>query len=444
MDATQIAELKAQLKQELQAELANDHAEPLDNLWMLLGGVLVFFMHTGFSMLETGSVRFKNAQNILCKNLMVVCVGFLCWYFLGFGLAFGTTAGKFMGTDRFVGSGFAGTIAMREWFFQGAFCATAATIVSGSMAERTMLQGFAIFTVLLTAFLYPVVVHWGWSGQGLLNDGEASIVGPTYNDFAGSGIVHMVGGVAALVGAIIVGPRKGRWANEEDFAPHNPSLCVLGTLVLWFGWFGFNGASTLSMKSSEDAFSSALVCMNTTLAPAVAGLVVFLLRCYIFDPKCFDVMAICNGILGGLVSITAGCGSVAPGESVVIGFLGAFVYQGASMLMVKLKIDDPLDAFAVHGACGCWGVLAAGLFGEGNGAFYGGDQLGVQIVAVLLIAAWIAIPSLALCFALRAAGLLRVPEAIEMDGLDVHEHTPTQSHPTKALSTKKPAAESQV
>merc|ERR1719456_1579397 len=176
-------------------------------------------------MLETGSVRFKNAQNILCKNLMVVCVGFLCWYVLGFGLAFGTTAGKFMGTDRFVGAGFAGTIAMREWFFQGAFCATAATIVSGSMAERTKLQGFAIFTVLLTAFLYPVVVHWGWSGQGILNDGEGSIVGPGYNDFAGSGIVHMVGGVAAAAGAWVVGPRNGRWnpmTKETEFLPHNP------------------------------------------------------------------------------------------------------------------------------------------------------------------------------------------------------------------------------
>merc|ERR1719473_1059388 len=383
-------------------------------------------------MLETGSVRFKNAQNILCKNLMVVCVGFLCWYVLGFGLAFGTTSGKFIGTDTFVGKGFAGTYKMREWFFQGAFCATAATIVSGSMAERTMLQGFAIFTVLLTAFLYPVVVHWGWSGAGILNNEEGSIVGETgYNDFAGSGIVHMVGGVAALMGAVVVGSRTGRWANPEDFAPHNPALCVLGTLVLWFGWYGFNGASTLSMKSSEDAFSSALVCMNTTLAPAVAGLVVFLLRCYVFAPKCFDVMAICNGILGGLVSITAPCGSVEPGESLVIGFIGAFVYQGASMLMVKLKIDDPLDAFAVHGACGFWGVLAAGLFGEELRGSTVGDQLPVQIVAALLIFVWIAVPSLLLLVGLKAVGLLRVPSAIEMDGLDVHEHTPTS--PTKKL-----------
>merc|ERR1719214_202147 len=162
--------------------------------------------------------------------------------------------------------------------------------------------------------------------------------------------------------------------------------------MLWFGWYGFNGASTLSMKTPSDAYTSALVCVNTTLSPAIAGIVVFVLRAKLVAPKSFDVCGICNGILAGLVSITAPCGSVKPWETVIIGFIGAFVYQGVSMLMQKVKIDDPLDAFAVHGACGLWGVLAAGLFGEGNGAFYGGDQLGVQIVAALLIAAWIAIP----------------------------------------------------
>merc|ERR1719261_2325814 len=278
-------------------------------------------------MLETGSVRFKNAQNILCKNMLVVCVGFICWYVVGFGFAFGTSAGQFIGTDAFAGAGFAGTTKMRAWFFQGAFCATAGTIVSGAMAERTKLQGFTIFTVLLTSLLYPVVVHWGWSGSGILNNEDGSIVGVGYNDFAGSGIVHMVGGVAAACGAAVVGPRHKRWEDPEGFVPHNPALCVLGTLVLWFGWYGFNGASTLAMKTSEDAFSAALVCMNTTLAPSFAGITVFLLRCYVFEPKCFDVMAICNGILAGLVSVTAACGSVSPGESVAIGFIGAFVYQ---------------------------------------------------------------------------------------------------------------------
>jgi hypothetical protein len=210
------------------------------------------------------------------------------------------------------------SIAVSQKCLQGAFCATAATIVSGSMAERTKLQGFSIFVGLLTSFLYLVVVLWGWSGVGIPNNEDGSIAGPGYNDFAGNGIVHMVGGVTAAAGGAVVGPRHGRWESPEESAPHNPALCVLlGTLVLRLGRYGFNGASTLALASSRDAFSAALVGMNTTLAPTVAGLVVFLLRSYVFAPKRFDVMAIRNAIFGGLVSIPAGCGSVEPGESIV-------------------------------------------------------------------------------------------------------------------------------
>merc|ERR1711937_146396 len=233
---------------------------------------------------------------------------------------------------------------------------------------------------VLTTIIYPFVVHWGWSGVGFLgysdDAGESTSIVPgfAYSDFAGSGIVHMVGGVGALIGAVIVGPRKHRFVGSEDFAPHNIPLCVLGTLVLWFGWYGFNGASTLAMKTPADAYTSALVCMNTTLSPSIAAIVVFLLRAKVVAPKCFDVCGICNGILAGLVSITAPCGSVKPWEAVIIGFIGAFVYQGVSMLMQKVKIDDPLDAFAVHGACGLWGVLCNGIFGEGQGLLYGGTD----------------------------------------------------------------------
>merc|ERR1719375_780002 len=215
------------------------------------------------------------------------------------------------------------------------------------MAERTDIVGFMIYTFVLTTFVYPFVVHWGWSGAGFLgytdDAGESTSIVPgfTYSDFAGSGIVHMVGGVGALIGAVIVGPRKHRFVGSEEFAPHNIPLCVLGTLMLWFGWYGFNGASTLAMKTPADAYASALVCMNTTLSPAIAGIVVFLLRAKVVAPKSFDVCGICNGILAGLVSITAPCGSVKPWEAFIIGFIGAFVYQGTSMLMQKLKIDDP-------------------------------------------------------------------------------------------------------
>jgi len=450
--AAMVAEIVAELRVSIDA-----HNEPLDNLWMLFGAILVFFMHTGFSMLETGTVRFKNAQNILSKNLLVVCLGFIMWYFFGWGFAFGTDAGKFVGSDGFFGAGILGTSAMRNWFFQGAFSATAGTIVSGAMAERTQITGFAIYASILTTLIYPFVVHWTWSGSGFLSytdevSGDStSFVGVAYKDFAGSGIVHMVGGIGALIGALIVGPRTGRFdaGAAEEFAPHNVPLCVLGTFVLWFGWYGFNGASTLSMKTSDDAFSAALVCINTTLSPSIAGLTLFILRAKVIAPKRFDVCGICNGILAGLVSITAPCGSVEPWEALIIGFIGAWAYQGASMLMQKLKIDDPLDAFAVHGVCGCWGVLAAGIFGApdtvgGNGLFYGGDQIGVQIVAALIIAAWVTGISVPIFLVLKKVGLLRVHIDVEEVGLDEHEHSPSKSYMMEDDPAKKRASEARV
>merc|ERR1719383_1699787 len=277
----------------------------------------------------------------------------------------------------------------RTWFFQGAFCATSATIVSGAMAERTATFGFGIYTTVMTAFVYPVVVYWTWSGSGFFNyeldDGSyESVFGPAYMDFAGSGIVHLVGGVGALCGIIIVGPLKGQ---EEDFSAHNVPFVVLATFFLWFGWYGFNPGSTLSMHDSDTANVAGLVAVNTTLSPCVAGLTVFLLRAKVFPPHRKDVGGFCNGILAGLVAITAGCGVVKHWEAIVIGFIGAWVYQIVSMLLKYKKIDDVVDAVPVHGACGIWGVLALGLFGDpdhgmgGNGFFYGGDQLRVQSLA---------------------------------------------------------------
>jgi len=427
-----------------------DYNESLDTIWMLLASLLVFFMHSGFSLLEAGCVRFKNTQNILAKNLLVVTVGFLCWWVIGYALAFGEAdePNKFAGGANFFMDGLWNKKdKFRFWFFQGAFCATGATIVSGAMAERTKLRGFATYTVLMTSIIYPIVIWWGWSGAGLLNyadeNGDSkSVVGPALMDFAGSGLVHLVGGVGALCGAVIVGPRSGRWdaSKEAEFGAHSVPFCVLGTFFLWFGWYGFNPGSTGSMHDKDTAYTAGLVAVNTTLSPCIAGLVVFALRATVCAPKLLDVGGFCNGILGGLVSITAGCANVKPWEAVLIGLFGGFIYQGTSMLLRRLKVDDVVDAVAVHGACGLWGLVALGCFGDpaegigGNGVFYGGNQLGTQIFAGLLIILWVGVLSVLIMLPLRVLGMLRLGEEWQEKGADVMEHSPAKAYSSSDLA----------
>eukprot|EP00971_Amphidinium_carterae_P351826 6492297-Amphidinium_carterae.1 len=256
-------------------------------------------------------------------------------------------------------------------------------------------------------------------------------------DFAGSGLVHMVGGVAALCGTIIVGPRKGRFdpqVNQDKFLPHNVPFCVVGTFFLWFGWYGFNPGSTLSMHDASAANTAGLVAANTTLSPCVGGLVVFLLRRFAVEPKALDVPGFCNGLLAGLVGITAGCAAVKGWEAMIIGAIAGCVYQAWSMTMAKLKLDDVVDAVAVHGCCGIWGVLAVGIFGDpdegigGNGVLYGGDQLGTQICAILVIGLWTAAWTTAVFLPLRLAGLLRHSDDFQDCGADMKEHTPAKGY----------------
>jgi Amt family ammonium transporter len=435
MSASQLADLQSQVN-----TMKANYDESLDTMWMLLAGLLVFFMHAGFSLLEAGSVRFKNAQNILAKNLLVVTLGFLCWYMLGWPIAYGAVddPNKMSGGTEFFMDGFwEDKTKFRNWFFQGAFCATGCTIVSGAMAERTQLKGFGIFCIMMCSIIYPMVAYWGWSGNGFLvytdADGNAvSSFGPAYMDFAGSGIVHLVGGIGALVGSIMVGPRKGY--GEEDLTGHSIPFIVLGTFALWFGWYGFNPGSTLSMKTEEDAHRAGLVAVNTTLSPCVSGLLVFLLRAKVVQPLLLDVGGFCNGILAGLVGITAGCAFVKPWEAVIIGFISGLLYQGASMLLQKLKVDDVVDAFPVHGVCGMWGVLALGFFGNpdegigGNGLFYGGDQLRAQVMALIVIMAWTGGLSLLIFFPLKKLGMLRLGDDFQDNGADLMEHTPTKAY----------------
>jgi len=442
--ASRLAELQ-ELENRMD-QVKENYNECLDTIWMLLASMLVFFMHSGFSLLEAGSVRFKNAQNILAKNLIVVTVGFLCWYFMGYPIAFGAykDPNKFAGGRNFFMDEFWNDKSkFRVWFFQGTFCATGGTIVSGAMAERTQLKGFVTFTVLMTSFIYPFVVYWCWSGHGFMNytndDGEAvSIVGAPFMDFAGSGIVHLVGGVGALTGALLVGPRRG-WcqdASPTEFDGHSVPFCVLGTFFLWFGWYGFNPGSTGSMHDAATAHTAGLIAVNTTIAPCFAGLMVFFLRARVIEPKRLDVGGFCNGILAGLVAITAGCANVKPWEAAIIGLIGGVLYQCASMLLKRprIQIDDVVDAFAVHGVNGFWACIAVGFFGDpaegigGNGSLYGGNQFPTQLFGAMLIVLWSGTLSVLIFLPLRTFGMLRLSDTFQDKGADIMEHSPQKAY----------------
>mmetsp|Transcript_34142 Transcript_34142/g.105035 ORF Transcript_34142/g.105035 Transcript_34142/m.105035 type:complete len:543 (-) Transcript_34142:61-1689(-) len=450
----------------------------LTHIWLILCGALVMFMQAGFAMLEAGTCRRKFVQNILLKNLTDVAVGTLGWWIFGWSFAYsgpytddGLLKNKFAGKDSFAGHHFATEMSDGQqepttnelnWFFQWAFASAAATIVSGGVAERVKFPGYVVYSFLLTSFIYPIVVAWTW-GYGWLNDINAA----GYMDFAGSGIVHMTGGVGALVGAIIAGPRNGRFDKREKdetdpFAPHSIPLMVLGTFILWFGWYGFNCGSTLAMTGIEDGFKAAQVAMNTTIAASVAGLLVFLLRFAIL--RLYDVTAFCNGVLAGLVSITAPCGNVECGSALAIGIVGALLYEGTSQLLKKVKIDDPLDAFPVHGACGAWGVFAAALFDWGksfktvhawqafrcirdeNDVNCAGlaDGLGKKLIAancleILSIVGWVGGLSVVIFLPLKLLKFLVATPDEQDAGFDVKKHSPPRGY-----SIEEEAAEEQT
>jgi len=334
---------------------------------------------------------------------------------------------------------------MLGWFFQWAFCTAAATIVSGGVAERVKSGAYAFYALFMAGFIYPVVVAWTW-GYGWIAQVETGFM-----DFAGSGIVHLTGGISALAGAAILGARDGRYekGREEEFYPHSLPLVVFGTFCLWFGWYGFNCGSTLGLNNAENGALAAQVAVNTTLSASAAGIIVFSLRYGI--TRLYDVSGLCNGILAGLVSITAGCGNVENGSALAIGIIGAFVYQGFSMLLQKLQIDDPVDASAVHGACGIWGVLAAALFDWGNGfdhfhgwsGFHcmqvsetdptcqtgiGAKALGVNVLMVCMICLWAGGLSTIAFAILRVTKLLRIDEETERLGMDETKHSPSKAY----------------
>jgi Amt family ammonium transporter len=428
--------------------------------WTIICGALVMFMHAGFALLETGVCRAVSCQSILMKNILNVCFGTFIWFLFGYAFMYGGDtevlpvmiiggSGGYFGAGMLdlddpsggLGMSYIGPnhlVTCQDWFFQWAFCVTGATIVSGGVAERLQLGGYLLFTTWMTGVIYPCVGAMTWGGGFLYGLG--------YSDFAGSGIVHLTGGIGALAGAFVTKPRLGRFDEvgsdpNGPYAPHNVPNAALGTFILWFGWYGFNCGSTLYMYGLESAQSAALVAVNTTLAPAGGGIAALILRRFVLEPKMLTVTAVCGGILAGLVSITAGCGNIHPRAAFPVGFIGGIIYCLASDLLQKLKIDDPVEAFAVHGAGGIWGCLAVPLFdinllsGTGGDLFGPGislvDSLIAQSVGIIVIILWSGILSTIMFSAIRAMGLLRVDEEHETMGIDVAEFSPKNAYNQK-------------
>ena len=404
----------------------------LDNIWILIAAVLVIFMQAGFALVEAGLTRAKSVANIMMKNMMDFCVGVLAFAAFGYAIAYGT-GNDFFGTNGwFIGSDIADNYLaessltnMTFFIFQVAFAATAATIVSGAMAERTKFKSYMVYSFFLTALVYPVIVHWTWGGGWLLQ------LDTPYIDFAGSGIVHMTGGVAALVGCAFLGPRLGKYGPDgkpRAIPGHSIPFAVIGVFILLIGWFGFNPGSWLA----ADATVVPAVAVTTVLAAAAGGVAaMFLIWAITGKP---DVAMAGNGVLAGLVGITAGTAHVNNIGAVIIGLLAGMIVVGAVLFFDRVRIDDPVGAISVHGVCGMFGVLAVGLFAttEGSplgadsvdGLFYGGGagQLVTQLIGIGAIAGFVAIAMAIIFGGIKMIMGLRVSEEEELEGLDVHEH----------------------
>lgn len=419
--------------------------EGTDVFYSLVCGAFIFLMQCGFAMLCAGSVRQKNVKNIMLKNILDACGGALGFWSVGFALAYGDN-GSFVGAsgEKYFLNGYDNYI---DFFFQFTFAATAATIVAGTVAERCKMSAYLCYSIFLTAFVYPVVVHAIWNGNGFLTAfKDEPLFGIGMIDFAGSGVVHMTGGITALAAAIILGPRLGRFYDEDgnpldtpvDFPAHSTALQVLGTFILWFGWYGFNPGSTLAISPEGYGAIAALCAVTTTLSAAsgcVSALFTDTILGMISEGEAeYDLTMAMNGALGGLVGITANCSVVEPWAAVLIGIISGWVYVFSSKLLVKLKIDDAVDAVPVHGFCGAWGCIATGIFAspvrvvaaygpDTGGIFYGkGSLIGCEIVGVLCIIVWAGGLMTPFFIGLNALGMLRVDPIEEKVGLDISHH----------------------
>lgn len=398
------------------AVVADNTGYAIDNLFLFIGAVLVIFMQPGFAMVETGFNSAKNAVNILFKNVMDLCIGALLFFIVGYGMMYPGDAWIIPGVFGFAHTGIGGIASevaagkltpQCDFLFQVAFAATAATIVSGSVAGRLKFPAYLIYSAIITGLIYPISGSWQWGGGWLNQMG--------FHDFAGSIIVHAVGGFAGLAGAILLGPRIGRFGvdgKSKAMPGHNLPLAALGVFILWVGWYGFNPASQLAIVGADNTNAVMLIAVNTTLAAAAGG-VVSMITVWILHKKPDLTMAL-NGILAGLVGITANCDAVTNVESIIIGSIAGIIVVAGVKLLDVLKIDDPVGAFPVHGMCGVWGGLACWIFG--------GYPMVAQIVGSVVIPLWSFGTMLILFGILKKVGMLRVAPEEELRGLDIGEH----------------------
>lgn len=409
----------------------------LNTLWILITGFLVFWMQAGFALVEAGLTRAKNTTNILFKNLIDFVFATVAFWAFGYAFMYGSTAAGWIGTSGFFISGgddVVGVPVLAFWFFQLVFAGTAATIVSGAMAERTKFSAYLIYSFFISAIIYPIAGHWVW-GAGWL---WTLPFGAGFRDFAGSTVVHSVGGWLSLIGAVVLGPRIGRFtkAGKAVAIPgHSITLATLGVFILWLGWFGFNPGSQLAINGG-NADAVALVAANTNIA-AAAGALAAMVVSWLFVAKKPDLGTTLNGTLAGLVAITAPCAYVTPLNSIIIGAIGGVIVVYGALLLEKLKIDDPVSAVPVHLFNGIWGTLAIGIFGtEGIGSLITGDtgQIVAQLIGVLSVGAWCVITGLILFYGIKAVNGLRVSAEEEINGLDLLEHG-TEAYPGDVVPT---------
>lgn len=413
----------------------NEVGISLDTVWMLLAAILVFWMQPGFALCEAGFTRSKNTANILFKNFVDFMLGSILFFFVGFGFMFGSDGAGFIGAPNWGDLSFYKSDLPVEGFlmFETVFCATSATIVSGAMAERTKFSMYIVYSFFISLIIYPVEGHWTWGGGWLCNDAAESFMmttfGHVFHDFAGSAIVHSVGGVLALIGAIALGPRRGKYdANGKSRAipGHSLILAALGVFILWMGWFGFNPGSQLAATGEVNRIAISHVFLTTNLAAACGGIATMFITWMKYGKPSFSLTL--NGVLAGLVGITAGCDAVDAWGAIIIGLVcGIVLVYAIEFIDRKLHIDDPVGASSVHGVCGILGTLMTGLFSVSEGLFYGHGWgfLGAEAFGILMIDLWAAVTGVILFYSIKKIHGLRVSARIEDEGLDIYEHGET-------------------